>query len=199
MKAALITIGVVSLVALVWFIATYNRMARLRQHVRESWSDIDVELRRRYELIPNLVETVKGYASHEREVLEEVVTLRNQAMANRGSAVSQAADETAMLLGLKKLFAVVEAYPQLKADTNFLALQRELSNTEDRIAASRRFYNGNVREMTQLCLTVPTNLIARMFGFEGGDYFELDSDAERVVPEVAISGQPSALSSEAEG
>ena len=187
MLATLITIGVVALVALVWFIATYNRMQRLRQHIRESWSDIDVELRRRYELIPNLVETVKGYASHEREVLEEVVTLRNQAMANRGSAVSQAADETAMLLGLKKLFAVVEAYPDLKADTNFLALQSELSNTEDRIAAARRFYNGNVREMTQLCQTIPTNLVANMFKFEGGDYFELDSAAERVVPKLAIS------------
>lgn len=186
MMPALITIGVLALVAVVWFIATYNRMARLRQHIRESWSDIDVELRRRYELIPNLVETVKGYAKHEREVLEEVVRLRNQAMASQGSAASQAVDETAMLLGLKKLFALVEAYPDLKADTHFLALQTELSTTEDRIAAARRFYNANVREMTQLCQTVPTNLVASMFDFEGGDYFELESAAERVVPEVGL-------------
>ena len=189
MMPALITFGAVALLVLIWAAATFNRMTRLRQHLRESWSDIDVELRRRYELIPNLVETVKGYAKHERDVLAEVTALRNRAVASRGSAASQATDETALMLGVKKLFAVVEAYPQLKADTNFLALQRELSNTEDRIAASRRFYNGNVREMSQLCLTVPTNLIARMFAFEGGDFFELDSEAERVVPKVVISGQ----------
>ncbi len=188
MTPALITIGAIIVLALIWAAATFNRMTRLRQHIRESWSDIDVELRRRYELIPNLVETVKGYAKHEREVLEEVTALRNKAAASRGSAASQATDETALMLGLRKLFAVVEAYPQLKADTNFLALQKELSNTEDRIAAARRFYNGNVREMNQLCQTVPTNLIARAFSFEGGDFFELDSLAERVVPRVAVSG-----------
>ena len=186
MLPALITIGVALLVGGIWFIATYNRFARLRQHIRESWSDIDVELRRRYELIPNLVETVKGYASHEREVLEQVVNLRSRAMANRGSAASQAVDETAMLLSLKKRFAVVESYPQLKADSGFLALQKELANTEDRIAAARRFYNANVREMTQLCHTVPSNLVASMYGFEGGDYFELQSEAERVVPTVSV-------------
>lgn len=189
MVPALITVGVVGLLALIWAAATFNRMTRLRQHIRESWSDIDVELRRRYELIPNLVQTVKGYAKHEREVFEEVTALRNRAVASQGGVASQATDETALMLGLKKLFAVVEAYPQLKADTNFLALQTELSNTEDRIAASRRFYNGNVREMSQLCETVPTNLIARMFHFEGGDYFELESDAERVVPRIVISDQ----------
>ncbi len=187
MQAALITVGVVSLFLLIYVVANYNRMARLRQHVRESWSDIDVELRRRYELIPNLVRTVKGYAAHEQEVLEEVTTLRNRAVASRGGAAGQAADETALLLGLKKLFAVVEAYPRLKADGNFLALQQELSNTEDRIAAARRFYNANIREMSQLCRTVPTNLIARAFGFEGGEYFELGSEAERVVPRVDLS------------
>ena len=141
-------IGGVLLLALLWVVVNYNRFARLRQHIRESWSDIDIELKRRYELIPNLVETVKGYAGHERETLEEVTRLRNQAMADRGSATSQAVNETAMLLGLKKLFAVIEAYPTLKADTHFLALQQELSITEDRIAAARRFYNANVREMS---------------------------------------------------
>jgi LemA protein len=186
MQATLITIGVILLIGLVWVVVNYNRMARLRQHIRESWSDIDVELKRRYELIPNLVQTVKGYAKHEREVLEEVTSLRNRAMANHGSAVSQAVDESAMLLALKKLFAVIEAYPTLKADANFLALQRELSITEDRIAAARRFYNANVREMSQLCQTFPTNLLAATFSFEGGDYFELERAAERVVPEISL-------------
>ena len=186
MQAAVITVAVVALLVLIYVVVNFNRMVRLRQHVRESWSDIDVELRRRYELIPNLVQTVKGYAAHEREVLEEVTALRNRAVASRGGAAGQSADETALLLGLKKLFAVVEAYPQLKADSNFLALQQELSNTEDRIAAARRFYNANIREMSQLCRTVPTNLIARAFGFEAGEYFELGSEAERVVPRVDL-------------
>ncbi len=186
MQPVLIAIGVVLLIALAWVIVNYNRFARLRQHILESWSDIDVELKRRYVLIPNLVETVKGYASHEREVLEEVTRLRNQAMANHGSAASQAVDESAMLLAVKKLFAVVEAYPDLKADTSFLALQKELSNTEDRIAAARRFYNANIRGMSQLCETFPTNILASAFGFEGGDYFELESDAERVVPSLDL-------------
>ncbi len=186
MPTALIIIGVVVLLGLIWGVANYNRMARLRQHIRESWSDIDVELKRRYELVPNLVETVKGYAKHEREVLEEVTMLRTRAVANTGSATSQAVDETSLLLGIKKLFAVVERYPALKADTNFLALQKELAITEDRIAAARRFYNANIREMSQLCETFPTNLLASAFGFVGGDYFELESAAERVVPRVQM-------------
>ena len=186
MLAALITIGSVLFLLLLWGAVNYNRFVRLRQHIRESWSDIDVELKRRYELIPNLVGTVKGYAKHEQTVLEEVTALRNRALANSGSAASQAVDESALMLGLKKLFAVVEAYPDLKADTSFLALQRELANTEDRIAAGRRFYNANIREMNQLCETVPTNILASIFGFTGGDYFELESEAERVVPRVEV-------------
>ena len=186
MPTTLIIIGVVVLLGLIWVVANYNRMARLRQHIRESWSDIDVELKRRYELIPNLVETVKGYAKHERETLEQVTALRNKAQQNPGSAASQALDESALLLVLRKLFALVERYPTLKADANFLALQKELANTEDRVAASRRFYNANIREMSQLCETIPTNFIASMFGFVGGDYFELDSAAERVVPRVEL-------------
>jgi len=154
----------------------------LRQHIRESWSDIDVEMKRRYELIPNLVATVKGYAAHERETLTQVIELRNKAMASNGTAASQAVDESALMLGVKKLFAVVERYPQLRADVNFLALQKELANTEDRIAASRRFFNANVRDMNQLCQTFPTNLIAGWFKFSAGEFFQLDSQAERVVP-----------------
>jgi LemA protein len=185
-QTALIIIGVVVLVVLAWVLVNYNRLVKLRQHINESWSDIDVELKRRYELIPNLVETVKGYARHERQVLEEVTALRSKAMANQGSAASQAVDETALLLGLKQLFVRVEDYPDLKADTNFLALQKELALTEDRIAAARRFYNANVREMRQLCEAVPTNLIAGAFGFQGGDFFELERAAERVVPRVEM-------------
>src|SRR5690606_32699721 len=115
------------LIPLVWWIVTYNRFVNLRNTVRESWADIDVELKRRYELIPNLVETVKGYAQHERDVLERVVSLRNQAMANHGSAAAQAKDENALLGGLRSLFAVAENYPALRSDANFLQLQQELA------------------------------------------------------------------------
>jgi LemA protein len=182
----LIVLAAAVAVPLVWLIANYNRMARVRQHIRESWSDIDVEMKRRYDLIPNLVETVKGFAAHERDTLRRVIELRNTAAANHGSAGSQAVDESALMLGVKQLFAVAEAYPQLRADANFLALQKELANTEDRIAAARRFFNGNVREMNQLCQSFPTNLIASWFGFSGGDFFQLDSAAERVVPRVEL-------------
>src|SRR5688572_30994745 len=121
----ILVVAAVLLVPLVWLIANYNRMARLRQHIKESWSGIDVELKRRYELIPNLVETVKGYAKHERETLTQVIELRNRAAANHGSAASQAVDESALMIGVKRLFALAESYPQLRADVNFLALQKE--------------------------------------------------------------------------
>lgn len=186
----LIVIGVVLgvlLLPMVWLVGNYNRFVNLRQHIRESWSDIEVEMKRRYELIPNLVETVRGYAAHEREVLESVIQLRNKAEANHGTATEQAVDETALQFGMKRLFAVAEAYPTLKADTHFLALQQELANCEDRIAAARRFFNANVRDMNQACESFPSNLVAAMFGFQRGDYFELTSDAERVVPRVALS------------
>jgi LemA protein len=172
---------------LVWLVVNFNRFTRVAQHIRESWSDIEVEMKRRYELIPNLVETVKGYTQHERGVLEQVVQLRNKAMANHGTASSQAVDETALMIGMKQLFAVAEAYPTLKTDAHFLALQQELANTEDRIAAARRFFNGNVREMNQLCDQFPSNLIASSFGFERATYFELASEAECVVPRVDLS------------
>jgi LemA protein len=187
---ALITLAVlfaIALLPLIWLIASYNGFVRVGQHIRESWSDIEVEMKRRYELIPNLVETVRGYAKHERDVLEMVVKLRNQAMASTGPASQQAVDETALAIGMKRLFAVAEAYPQLKADAHFLALEEELANCEDRIAAARRFYNANVRELNQLCDAFPTNLIAGWFGFQRTTYFELSSDAERVVPRVALT------------
>ena len=186
MGPALLVAGGILLLVLIWFIASYNRFVRLRQHIKESWADIDVELKRRYDLIPNLVETVKGYAKHEHEVLERVVELRNQAMANQGSAESQAKDENVLLHALKSVFAVSEAYPDLKADRHFLELQKELALTEDRIAAARRFFNANVRDMRTLCEMFPTSLVSGMFGFEAPTYFELDSAAERVVPRVSV-------------
>jgi LemA protein len=183
---ALIVLGGLVLLLLIWGIGHYNRFVRLRNHIRESWSDIDVELKRRYELIPNLVATVKGYANHEREVLERLMELRSRAVASTGEAESQAQDESAMLLGLKSVFALAEGYPDLKADGNFLSLQEELALTEDRIAASRRFYNANVRDMNQLCEMFPSSIIANWGGFERGSYFELASDAERVVPKASV-------------
>jgi LemA protein len=183
----LIGLALVVVVPLVAAIAIYNRLASTRQHIRESWSDIDVELKRRYDLIPNLVTTVKGYAAHERETLERVTALRNAAQANHGSPRSQAGDESALMLAVGRLFAVAEAYPQLKADTHFRELQTELANTEDRLAASRRFFNANVREMNQLCSTFPSNVVASLFGFRPEEFFELSSDAERVVPRVDVA------------
>jgi len=186
MGSELVIILIVVLIPLVWVVANYNRFVRLKNHLKESWSNIDVEMKRRYELIPNLVSTVKGFAAHEKDVLEKVTELRNNAAASRGSAASQAVDETALMIGVKGLFAVVENYPELKSDIHFLALQKELSLTEDRIAASRRFYNGNVRDMKSLCEEFPTNILAGMFGFSAPTFFELDSAAERVVPQVEL-------------
>lgn len=182
----LIILAAVVLLPLIWLIANYNRFARVQQHIKESWSDIDVELKRRYDLIPNLVNTVKGYASHEKDVLTRVVELRNKAADNHGTAAQQAVDESALLVGVKQLFAVAERYPQLKADANFLTLQKELANTEDRIAASRRFFNGNVREMNQLCQMFPTSILASVFSFQPATFFELSSEAERVVPRIEV-------------
>lgn len=186
METVLIAVGVAAVVLLVWVIANFNRMVGLRHHIKESWADIDVELKRRYALIPNLVETVRGYADHERTTLEQLAALRARAMANHGSAQSQATDESAMLLGLKQVFAVVEGYPQLRADAHFLALQTELALTEDRIAAARRFYNANVRDLRQLGEMFPTSILAAAFKIEVPTYFELDAAVERVVPKVTV-------------
>jgi len=182
----LIVVGVVVLVPLLWWIVTYNRFVRLKHTLKESWADIDVELKRRYELIPNLVATVKGYAQHERDVLDRVVQLRAAAMQNHGSAASQARDENALQLGMRSLFAVAESYPQLKSDANFRALQEELAVTEDRIAAARRFFNGNVRELRNLRESFPTSLVGSAMGVEEPTFFELDDQNERVVPRVDL-------------
>lgn len=184
----LIVVGVVVLLPLIYVLAIYNRLVSIRAHMRESWSDVDVELKRRYELIPNLVETVKGYATHERETLEQVTRLRNQAAANHDDLSSQSRDEQALIEGLRRIFVVVEDYPELKSDKNFRQLQAELANTEDRIAAARRFFNGNVRELNQLVEMFPSNLIAGAFGFSRSEYFQLDDDRQRAVPKVTLNG-----------
>ena len=186
---ALILIGVVVLAPLLYGVLIFNRLVSLRAHIRDSWAGVQVELKRRYDLIPNLVETVKGYARHEREVLERVTALRDRAASNTGPASGQSADEIALNAGLRRLFAVAEAYPELKADRMFRDLQGELVNTEDRLAATRRFYNGNVREMNELVGQFPSNVIAGMTGFSAWEYFELDDETERAAPRVGWGGR----------
>jgi LemA protein len=162
-----IWIVLLALILLVVFggIASYNRFVSQRNLVRDAWANIDTELRRRYDLIPNLVETVKGYASHEREVFENVTKARAMATAATGSPAEQAAAEGPLVAALRQLFAVAENYPDLKANQNFLALQAELSNTEDRLQTARRFYNSNVRDYNRRVQSFPSNVIARSFGF----------------------------------
>jgi len=179
----IIPILAVILVPLLWVVVQYNSLVSLRNYISESWSNVDAELKRRYELIPNLVATVKGYATHEREVLERVVELRNRCVANNGSPSDQARDENQLVDALKSLLVVVENYPQLKADQHFLKLQQELVNTENRIQAARRFYNGNVRDYRNKCESFPSNLIAGMLGFQAHEFFTV-SPSVREVPDV---------------
>lgn len=176
-------------VILVWAATQYNALVRVRNFIQEAWRQIDVELERRHDLIPNLVETVKGYAAHERETLESVTKARQDATAPGQTPAEQAHTEGVLSQALMRMFAVAENYPQLKASTHFLELQRELTNTEDRIAAGRRFYNANVRTLNTKVETFPTLLIAGMFGFTRAEYFEVDDPAVRQVPTVDLSGQ----------
>ncbi len=159
-------------IAVLYIVFVYNGLVRLRNRVGEAWSDIDVQLKRRYDLIPNLVNTVKGYAAHENNVFEKVTEARSQAM-QAGTTQDKAAAENMLSQTLKSLFAVAEAYPELKANQNFLELQRELSDTENKIQASRRFYNGNVLELNNKIDMFPSNVIAGMFGFTKKDFFEV--------------------------
>jgi LemA protein len=180
----LLVLLAVVLIALVWGVATYNGFVRLRNLVQEAWRQIDVELHRRHDLIPNLVEAVKGYAAHERAVFEEVTAARAAAAAPGSSPAEQAAQENQLTAALGRLFAVAEAYPQLRASENFMALQAELTNTEDRIAAGRRFYNANVRRLNTKVETFPPNIVARWFGFTRAEYFETEDPAVRAAPRV---------------
>jgi len=174
------------LVAVVlWFVSLYNTLVRIRNNVRDSWSDIDVQLKRRYDLIPNLVETVKGYAAHEKEAFENVTKARAAAMGAQSVKDKEGAEN--MLSGaLKSLFAIAEAYPDLKANQNFLELQRELSDTENKIQAARRFYNSNVKEMNNAVEMFPQNLFAGAMGFKKAEFFELKEEAAKEPVKVSF-------------
>jgi LemA protein len=179
MLPIIIALGVL-LVPVLWFVVQYNSLVALRNYIAESWSNVDTELKRRYDLIPNLVATVKGYAAHERAVLERVTELRNRCAANHGPVGDQAKDEVQLVDALKQLLVVVENYPQLKADQNFLQLQKELVNTEDRIQAARRFYNGNVRDYRNKCETFPSSIVAEMFHFQPQEFFSVPPSVKEV-------------------
>ena len=181
LSAGWILLIVVVVIAL-WAVLVYNGLVTLRNRTDEAWADINVQLKRRHDLIPNLMETVKGYASHESGTLLKVAEARTAAM-NAGSVADLAKAEGALNQTLKSLFAVAEAYPELKANENFLRLQDELSDTENKIQASRRFYNGNVRDFNTKLQVFPTNMIGGALGFTKRDFFEI-AEAETAVPQV---------------
>lgn len=179
LTALAVTIGIVG----IWLVLTYNSLITRKNHVDEAWSDIDVQLKRRYDLIPNLMEAVKGYMKHESGLFLKVTAARTAAMGAK--TLSEHAESENMLTGaLKSLFAVAENYPDLKASQNFLQLQDELKDTEDKIQAARRFYNSNVRDLNTTIQTFPRNLVASIFGFGARDFFELKEEAARNAPQV---------------
>lgn len=165
-------------VMVLWIIGTFNRLITLRNRLKEAWADIEVQLKRRYDLIPNLVETVKGYAAHERELFEKVTEARAKAIGAK--TIKEKGEAENILSGtLKSLFAVAENYPQLRASENFLELQRELTDTEDKIQAARRFYNGNARDINIKIESFPANIVAGLFHFRSAEFFEIEEAAER--------------------
>jgi LemA protein len=168
-----VILGILVLIVLAG-VVSYNRFVSQRQQIRDAWANIDTELRRRYDLIPNVVETVKGYAAHERGVFEEVARTRSAAAAATGSPQEQAAAEGPFVQALRQLFAVAENYPELKANQNFLALQQELANTEDRIQSARRFYNNNVQDYNRRVQSFPSMIIARLGNFTEEQFFEVE-------------------------
>jgi LemA protein len=180
-----ILVGLLAVAGL-FVLVQYNKLVSLRLRIQESWANVDTELKRRHDLIPNLVETVKGYARHERAVLGEVTRLRAEARQQRSDTHHRFEVERSLAAAMGRLLAVAEAYPVLRASQNFLHLQRQLVDTEDRIQAARRFYNGNVRDYNNQVQQFPSNLVARSFRFEAHEYFELPSVAERAAPMVAI-------------
>lgn len=190
MTAFLIVISVIVVIIILYFITTYNTLVKLKNRVKEAWSDIEVQMKRRYDLIPNLVETVKGYVSHEAGTLEKVIQARNMAMqTNSGGANNMAkiAQSENMLSGaLKSLFALQESYPDLKANANFLKLQDELTDTEDKMQASRRFYNANVMTMNTKIEMFPSNVIAGIFNFEQAEFFKLEEADEAARQPVKV-------------
>jgi LemA protein len=182
-----IVLGLIVLIA-IGAVVSYNRFISQKQLINDAWANIDTELRRRYDLIPNLVETVKGYAAHESEIFEEVARTRSMAAGATGSPAQQAAAEGPFMAALGRLFAVAENYPNLKANENFLALQAELSNTEDRLQTARRFYNGNVREFNRRVQAFPSSILASMFHFQAAEYFEVpDTIRDAGPPQVSFA------------
>ena len=184
-----IVIGAVLILIIFWWIGTYNGLVRKKQSCKESWADIDAELKRRHDLIPNLVNTVKGYAAHESGVLSEVTKLRDQAVADQSDSQDTRAKAESMLgAGIGKLMARAEAYPDLKASTNFVELQKELAETETRIERARRFYNANTRAFQNGCQVFPSSIIAGIGGFKSDDFefFKLDSPSEAAPVDVSF-------------
>ncbi|PJE57828.1 MAG: hypothetical protein COU81_03990 [Candidatus Portnoybacteria bacterium CG10_big_fil_rev_8_21_14_0_10_36_7] len=175
-----ILVAVVAVV-IFWLIAVYNGLITLKNRTDEAWSDIDVQLKRRYDLIPNLIETVKGYAHHEQETLKQVIEARNSAMKQSGSVEEKAQAENMLSSTLKSIFALAESYPDLKANQNFLKLQDELSDTENKIQAARRFYNGNVRDFNTKIQVFPNNTIAGMLKFKKYDFFEANGEEKENI------------------
>jgi len=169
-----------------YLISLYNRLIRARNEVKSAWSSIDVQLKRRYDLIPNLVETVKGYAAHERQTLETVVTLRQQAIGFTGGIEERAKIENKLTQSLRSLFALAEAYPDLKANQNFLALQEELGSTENKIGFSRQYYNDAAMRYKNYVEVFPSNLVAGMFGFRAEPFFEIEASTERLAHQVKL-------------
>jgi LemA protein len=182
-----IILGVVAVV-LLFFIGTYNGLVRVRNQVKNAWAQIDVQLKRRHDLIPNLVETVKGYAQHERQTLDSVTQARNLAQQAVGKGVGAQSKAEGELSGaLSRLLMVVENYPDLKANQNFLALQEELTSTENKISFSRQFYNDSVYGLNNKIQMFPSNLVAGMTGFKEGEFFEVEAPAEREAPRVSFT------------
>jgi len=179
----LLVIGGLALLVIGWLVLTYNGLVRLRNGVRNAWAQIDVQLRRRYDLIPNLVETVKGYAAHEKETFENVVKAR-QAGIDASNVKEQGQAENMITGALRQLFALSEAYPDLKANQNFLALQEELASTENKIGFARQYYNDSVQTFNTRQQMFPANMVAKMMGFEPRDFFELEEAEMRDVPKV---------------
>jgi len=177
-----IILGVLAVIV-IWAVVSYNRLILMVNRAKEAWADIDVQLKRRYDLIPNLINTVKGYATHESQVFEKVTQARTAAMG-AGTLEAKGQAETSLAGALKSVFAIAEAYPDLKADQNFLALQTELSDTENKIQAARRFYNANVRDLNTSIEVFPGNLIAGMFRFVKMEFFQLSDEAAREPVEV---------------
>jgi len=185
MSSLLILLIIIAVLIFV-FVGIYNGLVKLRNTSEQAWSDVDVQLKRRYDLVPNLVETVKGYASHEKETFEKVVQARNQAM-QATSPEDKAQAENFLQSTLKSLFALAEAYPELKANQNFIELQAELSKIEEQIQLSRRYYNAVVRDLNTKIESVPSNIVANMFNFQKREYFELEAAEEREAPQVSFS------------